>query len=331
MRRNQRRRAKSPRWSRHHDRPDRHRDLLRRFAERHLPDAQGDDRSGGDRHPDALREDRQVHLRPGVHVDRRVQLDDHLHRRRQGRAPLPRLPDRGARGEMRLPRSLPSAALRRAAGARADEGFREPGHQPHDGQRADAFFHARLPARCASDGRHDRARRRAVGVLPGLDEPPRRARTRHLRHPADRQAAHAGRDGVQVFGRPALHVPAQRPLLRGELHADDVRDALRGLQGQRRAGAGGRPHLHPARRPRAERVDVHGPHVRVLGHEPVRGDRRGRRLPVGSRARRRQRGVPQHAGADPGDGRRREDRRIHHPGEGQELRREADGLRPPRL
>ena len=27
-----------------------------------------------------------------------------------------------------------------------------------------------------------------------------------------RQAADAGRDGVQVFGRPAVHVPAQRPL-----------------------------------------------------------------------------------------------------------------------
>ena len=264
-----------------------------------------DDRTRRHRHPHALREDRQVHLRPGIHVDRRVQLDDHLHRRRQGRAPLSRLPDRGARGQMRLPRGLPSAALRRAADARADEGFREPRDQPHDGQRADAVLHARLPARRASDGGDDRARRRAVGVLPGLDEPARRAPARHLGDPADRQDADAGRDGVQVFGRPAVHVSAQRAFVRGEFHADDVRDAVRGLQGQRGAGARARPHLHPARRPRAERVDVDGAAVRVVGHEPVRGDRRRRRLPVGSGARRRERGVPQHAGPDPGDGRRR--------------------------
>ena len=56
----------------------------------------------------------------------------------------------------------------------------------------------------------------------------------------------------------------------GELHADDVRDAVRGLQGQRRAGARARPHLHPARRPRAERVDVDGAAVRVVGHQSVR-------------------------------------------------------------
>ena len=105
----------------------------------------------------------------------------------------------------------------------------------------------------------------------------------------------------------------------GELHADDVRHAVRGLQGQRRAGARDRPHLHPARRPRAERVDVDGAPVRVVGHQPVRGDRRRRGLPVGPGARRRQRGVPQHAVRHPGAGRRREDRRVHHQGQGQEL------------
>jgi hypothetical protein len=40
---------------------------------------------------------------------------DHLHRRRQGRAAVPRLPDRAARGELRLPRDLLPAAVRRAA------------------------------------------------------------------------------------------------------------------------------------------------------------------------------------------------------------------------
>ena len=71
--------------------------------------------------------------------------------------------------------------------------------------------------------------------------------------------------------------------------------------------------------------------VRVVRHQPVRGDRRGRGLPVGPGARRRQRGVPQHALRHPGEGRRGEDRRVHRQGQGQELQRQADGLRPPRL
>ena len=74
---------------------------------------------------------------------------------------------------------------------------------------------------------------------------------------------------------------------------------------ERRAGARDRPDLHPARRPRAERVDVDGAAVRVVGHQPLRRDRRRGCLPVGPGARRRQRGLPQHARPDPGDGRRR--------------------------
>ncbi len=105
-------------------RPHRQPDLLGWFAERHVSDPEGDDRPRRHRHPDALREDGKVHLRPGIHVDRRVQFDDHLHRRRQGRASVSRLSDRGARGEVRLPRGLPSAALRRAAERRAEEGLR---------------------------------------------------------------------------------------------------------------------------------------------------------------------------------------------------------------
>ncbi len=191
--------------------------------------------------------------------------------------------------------------------------------QAHDGQRADAVLPARLPPRRAPDGGDDGPRRRDERVLPGLDQPARRAPARHLRDPPDRQDAHAGRDGLQVLGRPAVHVPAQRPVVRRELHAHDVRHAVRGLQGQRRAGARDGPHLHPARRPRAERVDVDGAHVRVVGHQPVRRDRGGRRLPVGPGARRRQRGVPQHALRHPGAGRRGEDRRLHRQGQGQEL------------
>ena len=59
------------------------------------------------------------------------------------------------------------------------------------------------------------------------------------------------------------------------------------------------PHLHPARRPRAERLHLHRAAVRQLGHQPVRGDRRRRGLPVGPGPRRRQRGRAEHAGGHP--------------------------------
>ena len=145
------------------------------------------------------------------------------------------------------------------------------------------------------DGRADGSRGRDERVLSGLDEPARRPAARHLGAPADREDADARRDGLQVHGRPAVRLSAQRAVVRGELHADDVRDAVRGVQGQPGAGTCARSHLHPARRPRAECVDVHGSHVCVVGHEPVRGHCRGRRVPVGSGARRRQRGCAQHA------------------------------------
>ncbi len=67
------------------------------------------------------------------------------------------------------------------------------------------------------------------------------------------------------------------------------------------------------------------------GTNPFAAIAAGRGLPVGAGARRRQRGLPQHALRHPEAGRRRQDRRVHRQGQGQELRREADGLRPPRL
>ena len=264
-------RKNNPGWSQHHERPHREPDLLRRFTVDHLSDPERERGTGRDRHPDALRQDRQVHLRPGLPVDRVVQLDDHLHRRRQGRALYRGYPIEELAVQVRLHGGLPPAALRRAAEPRAEDGVHRPRDQAHDGQRADAGLPERLPPGFPSDGGDDRAGRRAVGVLPRLDQPARRAPARHLRDPADREDADAGRDGVQVLGRPAVHVSAQRPVVRRELHADDVRDAVRGLQGERRAGAGDGPHLHPARRPRAERVDVDGAAVRVVGHQSVRG------------------------------------------------------------
>ena len=82
---------------------------------------------------------------------------------------------------------------------------------------------------------------------------------------------------------------------RGELPAHVLCGAVRGIQGQSGAGARHGPHLHPARRPRAERLDLDGAAGRLVGRQPVRLHRGRHRLPVGPGAWRRQRGGAQHA------------------------------------
>ena len=72
-----------------------------------------------------------------------------------------------------------------------------------------------------------------------------------------------------------------------------------------------RQDLHPARRPRAERLDLDGAHRRLVRRQSVRLHRRRHRLPVGSGPWRRQR-------SSAGDARRhrhrRQDSRLHQAG-----------------
>ena len=77
-----------------------------------------------------------------------------------------------------------------------------------------------------------------------------------------------------------------------------LRGAVRGLQGQSGAGPGAGPHLHPARRPRAERLDLDGAAGRFVGRQSLRLHRRRHRLAVGPGAWRRQRGGAQDARGD---------------------------------
>ena len=58
------------------------------------------------------------------------------------------------------------------------------------------------------------------------------------------------------------------------------------------------PHLHPACRPRAERLDLDGAACRLVRRQPVRLHRRRHRLPVGPGAWRRQRGGAEDARRD---------------------------------
>ena len=130
-------------------------------------------------------------------------------------------------------------------------------HAPHHGARADGAALPGFPARCASHGCHGRRGRRHVRLLSRLDRHHRSAPARDRLAPDDRQAADHRGDGLQVPYRPALHLSAQQPLLRRELPAHVLRGALRGVQGEPDPGARHGPHLHPACRPRAERLDLH--------------------------------------------------------------------------
>ena len=151
----------------------------------------------------------------------------------------------------------------------------------------------------------------------------------HHRQPSpDRQDADVGGHGLQVLGRPALHLSAQRPRFHGELPADVLCRAVRALCGEPGRCPRARPHPDPARRPRAERLDLHRPARRLLRRQSLRLHRRRHRLPVGTRARRRQRSRSADAG---GDRHRRPRAGVREEGQGQELGIPADGLRPPRL
>ena len=185
------------------------------------------------------------------------------------------LPTAGAEGRLRLPR-----------------------HAPHDGARADEPVLPGLPPRRASDGGDDRLRRRAVGLLSRLHRHHRSAPAHDRLDPPDRQDADDRRDGLQIFDRPAVRLSEERPRLRRELPAHVLRGAGRGVQAEPGAGARDGPHLHPARRPRAERLDLDGAARRLVRRQPVRLHRRRHRLPVGPGAWRRQRGGAQHAARD---------------------------------
>ena len=166
------------------------------------------------RHRQALRRDRDVHLRPRLHLDRQLRVQDHLHRRRRGHPALSRLSDRAARRARRLPRDLLPAALRRTADAGAESRLRLPRHPPHHGARADDPLLPGLPPRRASDGGDGRLRRRAVGVLSRLDRHLRSAAAHDRLDPHDRENADARRHGLQIFDRPALRLSEERARLR---------------------------------------------------------------------------------------------------------------------
>ena len=125
--------------------------------------------------------------------------------------------------QQHLPGGRLPAHLRRAADPRRAGPLRGRDHASHPHPRGDAALLRLVPARRAPDGG---ARLRHGGDEHLLPRQPRDRRCRRggAHHAAaDRQAADPGRLVVQEGDRPALRLPAQRPGLRGQPAAHDVR------------------------------------------------------------------------------------------------------------
>ena len=151
-------------------------------------------------------------------------------------------------------------------------------------------------------------------------------RARDPDHPPAGEDADAGGVRLPPQHGPALCLPRQRPRLRGQLPRDDVQDDRAQVRARSPLGTRARRAVHPARRPRAERLHQRRALGRLHPGRPLLGRRRGRGGAVWTAARRRQRAGAAHAAPDRV---RREHPRL--PGGREGRQRAPDGLRPPRL
>ena len=111
-----------------------------------------------------------------------------------------------------------------------------------------------------------------------------------------------------------------------QLPLDDVQEDRGEVRAGPAAVAGAGRALHPPRRPRAELLDQRGARRRLLRRRPLLRGRGRRGGALRAAARRRQRGGAADAAENRVGG---EHPRL--PREGEDARRETDGLRPPRL
>ena len=197
-------------------------------------------------------------LRPGLHEHGGVPERHHLHRRRRGDPPLPRLPDRAGRRAGQLPRDGLPADRGRAADRDAAPGVRTrtsattptSTRTSRSSSRASATTRIRWACCSAPSGRS----RRSIPTPSTSTTPPTATLQRvRLLAKAPTIAAFAFRHSR---GLPFVF-PRQRPRLHRQLRQHDVqhRRAARAEQG---AAAGARDPADPARRPRAELLDQRG-------------------------------------------------------------------------
>ena len=266
------------------------------------------------------------HARPRLREHGVVPQRDHVHRRREGRPPLPRVSHRGPRGALDVHRGRLPAAVRRAAHGGPARGVLDVPERELADPRGHAALLRGVPAGIAPHGDPRHHGRIAVHLLPD----PRAAR-REGGAPDPGQphlaGAHDRGDLLQGVHRRADRVPLVHAALRPELPDHDVLLAGEGLPHRRRHRARHRPVLHPARRPRAELLDLHGAHDRLEPRQCLRGHQRGHLGALGAAPRRGEPGGHHHAAADPRGRRRRHG--VHPAGEGPQRDRPAHGVRPP--
>ena len=184
-------------------------------------------RSSGDRWRDSRQRSSQgpdrrwraAQLRSGVHEHRVVPERDHVHRRRQGDPALPRLSDRAARGQGRLPRGRVAAAPRRAADAGRVRPVGARHHVPHVRAREHQDVHGRVPLRRAPDVDAVRTVAALSSFYPTSKNIYDREEREHRVRAADREAADAR--GVRVPAREgdAVRLSRQLAAVRRELPA----------------------------------------------------------------------------------------------------------------
>ena len=230
-------------------------------------------------------------LRPGVHEHGLVSQRDHLHRRRRGHPAAPRLPDRAAVRALDLPRGRLPADQRRAARRRSSSTgwvdeitihtfVHENVKDFMQGFRYDANPMGMLVASVGAlstfypdaNKIHDE-RVRAIQIIRLLAKMPT-------------LAAFAFRHNM---GQPYVYPDNDLDYAGNFLGMMYKMTELK-YQPDPRLAAGARRAVHPARRPRTERLDERRALGRLDAGRPLLGGRGRRRRAVRPAARRRQRG-----------------------------------------
>ena len=258
-------------------------------------------------------------------------VGDHLHRRRRGHPALPRLPDRAARARSR--RSSRWRTCSSTASCPTADRARRLRRAASSGTRCCTKTCAASSTASRATRTRCRCCRSAVSALStfyqdSLDPfDPEQVEISTIRLLAKLPtiAAYA----YKKSRRPAVPLPRQLAEPRRQLPAHDLRRAGRALRGQPGHGEGARPAADPARRPRAELLDLDRAPRRLVAREPVRVDLGRHQRAVRPAARRRQPGRARDARRTSTLRRRRE--HLRPPGEEQRGRRQAHGLRAPRL